>query len=269
MAADRLRPQAEGAAALAPAAGVEADIGVTEVTAEIILDLQVALIDRRDHGQHVHVLDDRAILVADERSIWRAPGDAIDLLKRLALRDLQDREVIFLARDEIDVAAGGEALVRLDRDLRADEPDDRLRVARLDQRGGADVLPEARGRGVEDDQLLAVDLVRDVVPALVVRGGRRSGATLPPSPRAARARSDTRRTSPRASSGSVPPRRRHSRRTREPAGTGYASWGILRVGDDRAAWGHSKACAAPINRSHEEAGQEHGERQDVAGGQQP
>ena len=36
--ADRLRPQAEGAAALAAAPGVEADIGVAQVAAEIFLD---------------------------------------------------------------------------------------------------------------------------------------------------------------------------------------------------------------------------------------
>ena len=45
MAAHRLRPQAEGAARFAAAAGVERDVGMPEIADEIILDGQVALVD--------------------------------------------------------------------------------------------------------------------------------------------------------------------------------------------------------------------------------
>ena len=56
MAADGLRPQAEGAARFAAAAGVERDVGVLQIADEIILDLEVALVDRRDERQLVHVV---------------------------------------------------------------------------------------------------------------------------------------------------------------------------------------------------------------------
>ena len=61
MTADRLRPQAEGAARFAAAAGIERDVGVLEIAAEIILDDEVALIDRRHEGKLVHVLEDRSL----------------------------------------------------------------------------------------------------------------------------------------------------------------------------------------------------------------
>ena len=59
MATDRLRPQAEGAARLAAAAGVERDVRVLQIADEIILDPEVALIDLGDEGQLVHVLQHR------------------------------------------------------------------------------------------------------------------------------------------------------------------------------------------------------------------
>ena len=59
MAADGLRPQAEGAARFAAAAGIERDVGVLQIADEVILDPQVALVDRRDERQLVHVLEDR------------------------------------------------------------------------------------------------------------------------------------------------------------------------------------------------------------------
>src|SRR5262249_31788656 len=45
MPADRLRPQAEGAARLAATARIERDVRVLEIAAEIILDLEIAFVD--------------------------------------------------------------------------------------------------------------------------------------------------------------------------------------------------------------------------------
>ena len=45
MTADRLRPQAEGAARFAAAAGIERNVGMPEIADEVILDGQVALVD--------------------------------------------------------------------------------------------------------------------------------------------------------------------------------------------------------------------------------
>ena len=55
VAADGLRPEAEGALGGASAAGVEAHVGMEQVADEILLDLQVALIDIGHPGQGVHV----------------------------------------------------------------------------------------------------------------------------------------------------------------------------------------------------------------------
>ena len=164
MAADRLRPQAEGAAALAPTPGVEGDIGVALIAAEIFGGVEVALVDGRDHRQHVHVLDLRTVPVAHDAAIGRTPGDAVHLGERPALRQLDHREVIFLAADEIDRGAGEKTLFVLDHHLGADKADPDRGVALLDESGGADVLVEGRRRGVKDDEIALVELVRDVLP---------------------------------------------------------------------------------------------------------
>ena len=68
MAADGLRPQAEGAARFAAAPGIERDVGMLEIADEIILDRQVALVDRRDERQLVHIFEDRRVADCAE---WR------------------------------------------------------------------------------------------------------------------------------------------------------------------------------------------------------
>ena len=53
--ADRLRPEAEGALRRATAAGVQADIRMQQVTDEIFLDLQVALVNVGHPRKRIHV----------------------------------------------------------------------------------------------------------------------------------------------------------------------------------------------------------------------
>ena len=106
VAADGLWPQAESATALAAAPGVKTDIGVALVAAEIFGAIEIALIDRRDHRQHVHVLNDRAVLVADQCAIGAAPGYAVDFGQRFAFGQFDASEIVFLAADEIDGIAG-------------------------------------------------------------------------------------------------------------------------------------------------------------------
>ena len=50
-----------------------------EIAAEIILDDEVALIDRRHERQRIHVLEHRAIGVVDDDAIGVAIGKADDL----------------------------------------------------------------------------------------------------------------------------------------------------------------------------------------------
>ena len=53
--ADGLRPEAEGALRRAAAAGVKAHVRMQQVTDEIFLDLQIALVDVRHPGERIHV----------------------------------------------------------------------------------------------------------------------------------------------------------------------------------------------------------------------
>ena len=68
VAADRLWPQAEGAMRFAAAAGIDRDVGVFQIADEIVLDCEVALVDRRDEGQRIHVLQDRPVGVVDDHA---------------------------------------------------------------------------------------------------------------------------------------------------------------------------------------------------------
>ena len=102
VAADRLRPQAEGALRAAAAAGVEAHVRMLQIADEVVLDLQVALVDRRDERQLVHVLEDRARQVVHDAAVGIAIGQALDVSAAAALGDFLAGVVEFLAADEID-----------------------------------------------------------------------------------------------------------------------------------------------------------------------
>src|SRR5207249_10539298 len=102
MAADGLRPQAEGATRLAAASGVERDVRMLEITNEVVLDPEVALVALRHEWQRVHILQrgtrrivhDASICAAVRESGYRAPIPAF--------RDFLDGEVEFITGDEID-----------------------------------------------------------------------------------------------------------------------------------------------------------------------
>ena len=168
--ADRLRPQAEGAAALAAAARVERHVGVLEVPAEVVLDLQVALVDGRDEGQFVHVLEDAAIGIADDHAFPVAIGDAVDLGPVAAVSHFLDGEVEFLAGHEIERRTGFEALHRLDRHLGADEADLQVGLQVAQHLCGLDVAVERGRRGVHHDHVVILHLGRDVGELQLVRG---------------------------------------------------------------------------------------------------
>src|SRR5581483_7337903 len=60
MTADRLRPQTEGAARFTAAPGIERDVRMLQITDKIILDGEIALVNRRYERQFVHVLQNGA-----------------------------------------------------------------------------------------------------------------------------------------------------------------------------------------------------------------
>src|SRR5262245_12776616 len=102
MPGDGLRPQAEGAARFAAAPGIERNVGVLEIAAEIVLDHEVALVDRRDEGELVHVLKNGALLVVHDGAVALAPREPRDAGEVATFRDLLDGEIELVACHEID-----------------------------------------------------------------------------------------------------------------------------------------------------------------------
>ena len=73
-----------------------------EIAAEVILDLEVALVDRRNKRQRVHVFEDGAGLVVDDAPGGVAIRQPEDPLPRESLGYLLDGEIELVAGDEID-----------------------------------------------------------------------------------------------------------------------------------------------------------------------
>ncbi len=121
--AHRLRPQAERAARLAAAAGVERNIGVLQIAAVIILDGEVALVDRRHPREGSPYCRERGGPRCGRCVALVSIGQPLDVAPGHAVGDLLDREVELIAGHEIDGARGYEALLRLDRDLGPDHAD--------------------------------------------------------------------------------------------------------------------------------------------------
>ena len=99
--ADGLRPEAEGALRRATAAGVHADVRMEQVTDEIVLDLQIALIDVRHPREHVHVLDHLAFGVVNDFAGVVPEGEAGDGIDRAAFGDFLASEIKFFAANPI------------------------------------------------------------------------------------------------------------------------------------------------------------------------
>ena len=140
VAADGLRPQAEGAARFAAAAGVERDVRVQQITAEIILDGEIALVDRGDERQFIHVVQDRPLLVVDDAARSIAVGQPLDAGEVAALGHLLDGEVELVAADEVELFAGLQAAGRIDRALSASA------VRTSEENEGVDVCITTRSR---------------------------------------------------------------------------------------------------------------------------
>ena len=191
VAADGLRPQAEGAARFAAAPGVERQIGVPQIADEIVLDLEIALVDRRDERQLVHVVQDGALGVVDDAAVALAIRQAGDAAEVAALRHLLDGEIELVAGDEIELLAGRKRARGIDRDLGADHADLEIGIGRLQRADGLHVGGKRRRRGVQHHEIAVLDLrqhvgeaepVRrrvDQLGALDQRGGLRQPGRIP------------------------------------------------------------------------------------------
>src|SRR5438105_14138928 len=148
MPAHRLRPQAEGAARFATASRVEGDVGMQQIAAEIILDGEIALVDRRHPGKRIHVLENFPVLVVNDGPLWVAVGKPLDVAPRPAVGDLPDGEVEFVAGDEVHRRRADQALLGLDRDLGTDEAEFDVRIDAADPLVRTVVNFDAWGEGV-------------------------------------------------------------------------------------------------------------------------
>ncbi len=140
-----------------------------EVAAEVVLDDEVALVDRRHPGKLVHVLQDDAVLVVSDRAIGLAVGKPLDVREGPSFRDFLDGEVELVAGHEIHRAPGDETFLRLDGDLRADQADDRVGVDRLDHLGRFHVRFERGSGGVHHHELAVLQLRDDVLELQAMR----------------------------------------------------------------------------------------------------
>ena len=106
VAADGLRPQAEGAARFAAAARVPGHVGVLQIAAEIFLDLELACRPAVTNGSLSMFVQDFALgIVRRSTPFGVAIGEALDRRPVAPSASLLDGEVIFVAGDEIDAPA--------------------------------------------------------------------------------------------------------------------------------------------------------------------
>ncbi len=142
-----------------------------QIADEVLLHLQVALVDRGDPRQVVHLLQDRTIRIVGDRALGVAPAEARDLRPGDVVGDVLDGEVELVAGDEVHDRRLDQAAVRLHRDLGADQAGLEVRVDRLQRLNGLHVRLERRHRGVDHHQVEVLGHGRDVRQALAVRRG--------------------------------------------------------------------------------------------------
>ena len=171
MPANGLGPQAEGAARFASAAGVDRDVGVLQIADEVVLDLQVALIDRRHPRQAVHVVQDRPVRVVDDRALGVAVGETVDRGPGLVLGHVQTREIELVAGDEVDHRRLLHRALRVDGDLGPDQADLQRRVLGFQRLGALHVGGEGGDRGVHHHQVEVVRLRQHLGEGGAVRRG--------------------------------------------------------------------------------------------------
>src|SRR5581483_1398312 len=150
-----LRPEAEGAAGRAAAAGVERDVRVLAVRRVVLLEVEVLGVDLGREGQIVQLLpvEQRPVRVRVDAAV-AAVGDAGDGAPVATLRDLLHRDVELLAGDQVDRVRRVERELGLRGRLSADERDHGVPVPRLDLLRGLGVLPQRRRARVDDHEVV-------------------------------------------------------------------------------------------------------------------
>ena len=100
-----------------------------------------------------------------------APGQAENVFPVLAVGDVLDGEIEFVAGDEIDAGRVFQAAVGVDRHLGADQADLELRIGGFQRLDAFHVGGEGRDGGVDDDEIEILGLRHDLGEAGLVRRG--------------------------------------------------------------------------------------------------
>ena len=153
MTGNRLRPKAERTKRGTSAFRVERDIGVFEERHVVPLDVQVPPVDSRDPRQCVEVVDLRNVGIVDDLARRAPETDAPEFAKGLAIREVHDLVIEFLANHEVNRVAGKQALVRPRPDMRSYEADLDTGIGLLHGLRQRAIVHEARGRREQHDEL--------------------------------------------------------------------------------------------------------------------
>src|ERR1051326_4727766 len=130
MPANGLRPEAKGALGGAATTRVERNVRMLQITDEVLLDLEVALVDIYDERQVVHVFDQFALGIVDDLAIVTV-AYAADGLERLVLSNVVECEVELLASHKIYGLRSVQCLLRQHGSVGANKADEQLWVALL------------------------------------------------------------------------------------------------------------------------------------------
>ena len=152
VAAERLRPEAEGALRRAAAGGVERDVGMQQERHVVACDVHVALVDLGGPGHRVEVFDLRAVWIVLDDAARVLVADAENLVQRLAVGVLDDGEVELAAADEVDNCAFVQGAVRVGRDRWPNKRNLDRGIGVLDGLGQPLVARPADGAGEENEE---------------------------------------------------------------------------------------------------------------------
>ena len=133
----------------------ETDVGMQQISDKVILNSQIALIDRRNERQLVHVLDDRSRRIVHDAAIGSAVGEPRDAFEGPAFGNFLACVIKLLPAGEIYCLRGLQRAARVNHRLCTDHPNLDLRVVALEELGKSDISRKRWSAGMHDDQIIA------------------------------------------------------------------------------------------------------------------